>query len=437
MPVTNSRIGSQQRWLCVPSIVLVFLLAANQNNLAAEFTRIADTSTPTPNGAGNFLGFDKPVLSGSTIAFSSGQAIYLAPSTGGAISVVVDLDDAIPGGNGNFTEINSVRSSSETILAFRARGSNDQLGIYAASTTDQTISVIADRNTAIPNGSGRFSGMSLESVSGSMIAFSGGNTSSNQRGIYVGSTNGGLTHVADQNTAIPGGVGTFDRLGQPGVALHDNMVAWKGEGMDSQRGIYIGNVADGSIVRVADTNFMIPNGIGNFRHFYVPYLSDEIVAFEGLGDSAQEGIYAAYLDGAILARVADLNTPVPMGDGNFSKLFFNGNTSVSVSGNMIAFRGLDASGKAGIYTNLINEDKLAKVVATGDLLDGRYVSDLRFGVDSLDSGQLAFLASFTDGSAGVYTTSVAVPEPNTLILAVIGLVMVMRRFTSQNRNTPG
>ncbi|MEZ6117748.1 MAG: hypothetical protein R3C28_14425 [Pirellulaceae bacterium] len=207
--------------------------------------------------------------------------------------------------------------------------------------------------------------------------------------------------------------------------------------MDSQTGIYIGNVADGSIDRVADTNFAIPNGIGNFRVLNHPYLSDEIVAFEGRGENGQEGIYATYLDGGTLTRVADLNTPVPMGDGNFSKLLFSGDTSVSVSGNMIAFRGLDASGEAGIYTNSISEDRLAKVVATGDLLDGRYVSDLRFGVDSLESGKLAFLASFTDGSSGLYTTSAAVPEPNSLILGVLGLAMVMRRFTCQDRNTLG
>ncbi|TWU27618.1 PEP-CTERM sorting domain-containing protein [Bythopirellula polymerisocia] len=423
-----SSIRSHLSWVRMYLITLILAWGTSPVALAAGFTKIADTSTAIPNGVGNFDGFDKPIISGSTVAFHGGAGIYVGPSTGGSLQVIVDLNDAIPAGIGNFTSIERPRSSSESIVAFRARGSNDQLGIYAVSMTDGTLSRIADQNTAIANGSGTFSGMSLESASGSTVAFSGGNVGNSQRGIYVGSTSGGpLTRVADRNTPIPGGVGVFERLGQPGVALHGNKVAWTGRGANSQVGIYIGDVTEGSIVRVADASFAIPDGIGTFRSFYFPYLSQSIVAFEGLGDNGQEGIYAAFAEGGMLTRVADLNTSVPLGNGNFSQLFFNGNPSVSVSGSMIAFQGLDSEGQTGIYAKSISEDVLTKIVATGDTLDGRSVSGLRFGIDSLDAGVLAFAASFTDGTSGVYTTSIVVPEPSSLILVAIGMVMFMRR----------
>jgi GT2 family glycosyltransferase len=146
------------------------------------------------------------------------------------------------------------------------------------------------------------------------------------------------------------------------------------------------------------------------------------VAFEGVGENGQEGIYAAYLDDGPLTLVADLNTPVPMGNGSFSELYFSPspNYSVSVDGEMIAFLGLDAAGQAGIYLNSIAEGELTKVIAAGDALDGRSVGDLRFGTDSFDAGRLAFVANFTDGTSGIYVATVGVPEPSSLILVAIG-----------------
>jgi hypothetical protein len=72
---------------------------------AQTFTRIADTSTPIPNGTGAFTSFlvVTPSVSGSTVAFygaGSGnqRGIYSSPIGGGTLTVVADVTTAIPNG---------------------------------------------------------------------------------------------------------------------------------------------------------------------------------------------------------------------------------------------------------------------------------------------------------------------------------------------------
>ncbi len=388
----------------LPLAVLTLSWFATPHAPAGAFTRIADTSTPIPNGAENFSTFGPPILSGSTVAFWGNDGIYASESPGGQLSLIADLNTAIPAGVGNFTYLNSKSISGSTIV-FRATGGMDQIGIYTASTTGGPLSKIVDRNTAIPNGTGTFFGMSSEVVSDSMVAFGGGSQGNSQRGIFVGSTSGGpLTSVVDVNSPIPGGIGNFERMGQPGIAIHGTNVAWYGTGGNLQQGIYLGSTTGGAITRVADTNVEIPDGTGDFTGFYWAYLSASNVTFNGRGSDGQQGIYTSSTNGGPLTRVADLNTPVPMGNGSFSQLIFSSSPSVSVSGTRIAFRGLGSDSQVGIYTNAVAGGVLHKVVAAGDVLDGKTVSDLEYGIDSLDGPRLAFLAIFTDGTSGVYTT---------------------------------
>ena len=88
----------------------------------------------------------------------------------------------------------------------------------------------------------------------------------------------------------------------------------------------------------------------------------------------------------------------------------------------------------GIYTG---PDLVAdKVIKFDDVLDGRTVSQLRFEQGLNNSGQIAFLAYFTDGSSAIYRADpIAVPEPSTLALAGIGALGLLapglrRRFAA-------
>ena len=126
----------------------------------------AGTNTPIPGGSGNFTNFPAaPSLSGSNSTFYGAgaggqQGIYAKIS--GAVTKIADTTTAIPGGTGNFTTFtppNPITPPSPIIsgdnVAFRASGSGGQSGVYLKAPNDP-CKLVADLNTAIPNGSGNF-----------------------------------------------------------------------------------------------------------------------------------------------------------------------------------------------------------------------------------------------------------------------------------------
>ena len=134
--------------------------------------------------------------------------------------------------------------------------------------------------------------------------------------------------VADGNTAIPNGTGTFTGFFDP--VLSGGTVAFRSFGSSGPHGIYL---FDGSTLsRVADLNTTIPNGTGTFTGFFTaPVLSGDTVAFQGFS-SGRQGIYL--FDGSTLSRVADNSTGIPNGIGGFSEF-----GPPVLSGNTVAFRG--------------------------------------------------------------------------------------------------
>jgi hypothetical protein len=130
-----------------------------------------------------------------------------------------------------------------------------------------------------------------------------------------------LSKVVDLNTPIPGGSGNFTVFSYsfplPYMVSGGN-VAFQAGGGSGQYGIYIFNGT--TVTRVADYNSPIPGGSGNFIVLLSgnPVISDNNVAFWG-GGSAQDGIYLFH--GTTLSKVADTNTPTPGGSGNFTGFF--------------------------------------------------------------------------------------------------------------------
>ena len=56
--------------------------------------------------------------------------------------------------------------------------------------------------------------------------------------------------------------------------------------------------------------------------------------------------------------------------------------------------------REGLYTDF--SGTLSKIIATGDTLNGKTVSDVRFGPRGFNNHQVAFAADFTDGTHAVY-----------------------------------
>ncbi|MBD1869863.1 hypothetical protein H6F88_22095 [Oculatella sp. FACHB-28] len=426
-----------KRVATVALLGLSFSLLSNDSAHAISFTftKIADTSTFIPDGTGTFTEFHAPSISGSNVAFlgkGSGFQRGIYTGLGDGLDKVVDTNTPIPGSpNGSFTNFidSSISGSNVAFLGF-GDGSS-QTGIYLS--TEQGLAVVADRNTPIPGGNGNFTGFNVPDLSGNNVVFLGTNGQGSP-GIYL--DNGDqLTVVADPNTPIPGGTGNF--ISFLSRAVSEDGVAFQGIGRD-QSGIYT-NIG-GSLAVVADRNTLDPASNNNFTDFFMPpALSGDNVAFGGLSVGwDQAGIYTKV--GSQLNAVAT-NSP----DRGVLE-FINFMSAPSISGSNTAFlAGFDSA----IYTDV--GGSFARLIGRDDTLDGKTLTSVDFSPISngLSDGSLAFLARFSDGSQGIFRADLVsqppqpepVPEPTPLLgLLLVGILggasQRLSRPQLDSRNTP-
>lgn len=387
------------------TLAVISTLAGRADGQTITFSKVADTSTPIPGGSGNFETFSFSALDGGNVAF---HARGLVPQNGiyaeigGTLGVVADVNTPIPGGAGNFEGFGFYPSIDGANVAFRGQAVSPfvQVGIYARIAG--VLGVVADRNTPIPGGTGNFIGFQQRpTIDGANVAFWGTGPSF-QIGIYT-RIGGTLAVVADKNTAIPGGTGNFLTFGLADPSIDGGNVVFYGTGSDGQTGIYTD--IGGTLSIVADENTPIPGGTGNlgaFGHF--PSLDGGNIAFFGLGFSGQKGIYTDI--GGTLAVVADLSTAIP-GEGFPFTSFFN---DPSLGGANVAFLGQSVI-PFGLYTDI--GGSLIKVIAPSDTLDSKTVSfgGISLARGALDGTQVAFTASLTDPSQGIFVATVILNTP--------------------------
>jgi hypothetical protein len=398
----------------------------------------ADGSTTIPDGAGNFASFPTaPSLSGDSAAFlglgSGGQQGIYSLNRDKSVTRVADLNTAVPNGIGNFlsfgTQAGIIIVGGDVL--FNGLGSGGQNGIYLLSHMIPPDPIrIADTATTIPGGLGTFTGFqNALGFSGSDVAFVG-NGSGGQQGLYKVAVIsapqiGAPLRIADLTTAIPGGKGNFTAF-PSGPAITESEIAFIGNGSDAQQGLYLAAVISpsqiGSLLRVADTTTAIPDGTGNFTSFGSdqaipgdPTMSADRLAFVGSGSGGQQGVYTVAGTSTTQigapTRVADIATAIPGGSGNFSSF-----DAVSVNATDTAFLGHGSGGQTGIYD--LTGGQLRKVVTVGDALQGKTIASLSFSRGGLFGDPIAFQATFSDGSQGIFTMDVAVPPSELRITAV-------------------
>ena len=438
--------------------------------LTSRLTAVASTgTTPIPGGTGNFTALPSgPSYSGGATAFYGAgaggqQGIYAFPPPPMAYRVA-DLDTAIPGGIGNFTDftVNAfppVPCISGGNVAFFGLGGGGQQGIYEEyppTSIDPSGPVkVADLNTAIPGGIGNFTAFwppnpirpPTPSISGQNVAFFGMG-GGGQQGIYAAFTpSPGFPPVpitvADMNTAIPGGSGNFTSflwppqpVYPPHPAISGQNVAFFGAGAGGQQGIYFSAFPPNPItpptpITVADLNTAIPGGTGNFTGFFPltpingwppnPCVSGQNVAFFGTGSGGQAGIYEAmYPPHPVFPptpiKVADMTTPIPGGTGDFTDF-----GALSMSATDLVFLGDGSGGQMGIY-DMTGGNLLKVVDLNSQLVPGLSITRLMLSPSAADGDPIAFEATFSDGSQELFLASV--PEPSALVHVALGLLLV-------------
>lgn len=431
--------------VALTSLSLSLLAGGEAEAVSFTFEKIVDTSTPIPGGTSTFKGFDFVELSldNGDMAFAAGNdqkgigGVYT--SIAGELNVVADMNTSIPGGTTTFEVVGSP-SLDDGNVAFSGGGLLNEYfyfeeqGIY--TNIGGKLNVVADTNTPVPGDISTFADSSYSpSLDDGNVAFTGVGSNGDVNGVYT-SIDGELDVVADANTTVPGGKNTFERVRFP--SLDDGNVAFEGESFGEsgfQYGIYT-NIG-GTLNVIADRNTPIPGGTGTFEYLNSPSLSDESVAFSG-GIFDQDtsgrnvpvgrGIYTS--TGGVLNVIADTSTPIPDGTGIFEAF-----TTPSLDNGSVAFLGyeglLDPDAleyeQRGIYTNL--DSVLVEVIAKGDILDGKTVDDLVFDSEGLSGNQIAFTAVFEDDSQGIYIATV--PEPSsvlgTLVFGAFGGGWMLKR----------
>jgi hypothetical protein len=386
-----------EKRLVVLLLLALSLLADSPPPAAAaefNFINLADPDTAIPGGTGTFDGVGQPAISLGKVAFKGwgggGQVgIYMRDvNDAGSLVALVDGTTAVPGGTGVFTEF-SHPSLSDGDLAFRAEGSDGEIGIY--TIIDGTLGALADTTTAIPGGTGTFTDFLQPFISGGEVTFEG-HGSSFQEGIYT-NVGGMLRVVANQATGVPGGTGTFPKFfGLPDV--DDGEIAFGNFSL----GIYLER--EGALSAVADLNTPLPGGSGNFG-FFPPgtntgRLEHGTILFVGGASSSDFALYR--VESGVFTAIVDTNTTVPGTAVRFTTFAVQG---IAVSGNDVAFLGAGADSLAtqAVFTTL--GGGLTRVAGNGDMLDGTVISTLGVYTNGIDGNMVAFnVGNYGDAGGG-------------------------------------
>ena len=397
--------GNDGLYYC-PSVPLQFLIQSMLTNPPPPVIQsLANTATLIPGGNGVFARFDKPAISSS-----SGVAVFVGFGSSNQAGLFADdftlpsplawlLANAItpfPGGHGNFTafipaggEAGLSPSISGNTAVFWALAADGYEGICVTPTYPTNpaphISAVVGSTTAVPGGTGVFNtfvNSNVVSINPQPVPWRELALSGNVLGFY-GAGIGGQQGIYAANVAIPVPV--------PWIIANDGMAIPNGRG-----------------------NF---TGFLGLDLAAGPAAGEYHIAFVGLGSGGQLGVYED--DGPFgdppapphpPKFVADTNTLIPGGLGTFTG--FTGLACGGSYGVSIAFVGTGANGQKGIYAIPVPDASgaspfpLTKIIDLNDTLDGKTIADLEMGAGAIDGATLAFKAVFTDGTQGLYAAPV-------------------------------
>jgi hypothetical protein len=291
------------------------------------------------------------------------------------------------------------------------------LACFAFSSTARALTInfstSVDQSIASPGGTGNFTAfippnpilpeapcIGADGAVGFLGIGIGG-----QLGAYVKIPNESIRPGADLNTAIPSGTGNFTDFG-PLTSIDSGNVAFIGSGDGGQQGVYVvpTTAIPPNPIKVADTNTAIPGGTGNF--VAIPpnpiRIVGDWVAFISKGGNAQQGVYlfsiAAIPPNPI--RVADKSTIIPGSAVAFA--VFN---SVAFDGANVAFSGgsFGDISLGGVYKVLGAQGAPLKVADLSTAIPSGTGNFSAFGFVAIDPGAVVFEGFGSNGQAGLYT----------------------------------
>ena len=383
-------------WLVVASLPGAALAAAP----TVTFSKIVDKATVIPDWTGpafanTFQGLGDQAIENGAVAFhgtgfNAVDGIYLY--SGGVVTRIADENTVVPNaagqpaGTGNFSLFQEAVSLASGVVVFRGSDGNGQAGIY--TNLDGSLHLIANPATVIPDENGNSTGSTF---TGGVCCYSASNGTIVFRGfggpggigIYSYAGPGTLRAVATQQTTNPV---SFQNSGFEDLALRNGVLAFRGRGA-GVLGIFTNS--GGTLHSIATVQTPAPGGSGNFSSVSRPEPDGANVAFLGFESDGNRGVFA-YTNG-VLRRVADKNTPLLGGAANI----FGFNRAL-LAGSIVTFDVQSTTSGNSVYAE-VGAGQLIKVLALGDVLDGRTVRNAALAAQSLDGSSIAITVQFVEG----------------------------------------
>ncbi len=393
--------------------------------------------------------------------------VFVASALGHVvIEHIISVGDAIPGGAGILRGI-SAPSIEGNLVAFcdGEPGLSFQTGAYVVERSTGLVHLIADRSSPFPEAGALFDLFGTPFLDEGKVYFWGmvGEVMSPiAQGVFLVEAPewASLSPVVDTIHTPSGGGSPPAAVGS--MHFHDNGISvYKiSNGVDYAA---IQRLAE-SVVTIVDTTCEIPNKPGSlFGNFSIWSMAGGNVGFLGYDEAAATGLYK-YVDslGPTPVLVADSQTPIPDGEGLFVGF---ADMAIDEEGN-VAFIGVGDNDQAGVYAQtegvlsvfldasdfLPNGDHLSafwdvsiadgkivilgagssglgiyvgswdgecngaptlhRIVGTGDIIGGKSLAYAFPGPKALCGDQLAFAAIFNDSSQGIYVAEgITVPLP--------------------------
>ena len=385
---------------------VVALLVSAWPAIGQTFTRIADTQTAVPGGTGTFTVFaDARAIGGGKVAFI-GYDSALAPGIysyqGGLLGIVADTHTTVPGTPDTFSDFFDVAIDG-ALVAFTGGwpgpgggcSYSGNEGIFVRRFQASLIRAVA---TTLSTDKQCFEGVDLERGT---IAVTGGvepvdNYHNHAESVMTTKRTGQLRVILDTLTPKPGG-GTF--------VGYDQDLSLRGGGFlfseiipntfGALAGIYTLRKDGLGPQLVADGDTPVPGGSGDFTNFAGADWDGGEIAFVGRNSANQPFLYAGASPDD-LRVVVDSSTIVPGETATFDGI---GNP-LAYEGGVIVFEGYWLGSKTGLFTS--EGGVLQAILKQGAILDGRTVNDAFCRQGNKDGNQLLILVLFQDNTRGLY-----------------------------------
>ena len=370
--------------VCVAISLLAAILVSNANaDSDGSVELIANISMVAPGGNGsNFTGVSEPVIENGQIYFfgSDSNSNGFFKCQDGVITRIVDSNMMVPGSNnlfGSFLGTNRVSVSNGQVVF--AGGTSSSRGVFVANN-GQINPLVQVQDSVPAQNNQTFAGFINHHIENGSVIF-GGAFAPIGTGIYLHNGND-VTKVIDSTDGIniPGINQNFHSF-FPNANEGSN-VLFTGGGFNSTTGIYLSTFS-GSITTVADINTPIPEGKGNFTTLdnRFPNIDNGQIVFVGSGPNFQSGIYLA--DGNGLTKIVDRNTLQPGSNNPFTDL-----REPIIDNGRVFFQGIGSEGQA-IYK--FENGEITRLIGAGDMVSGQLLAGIGQNMLDVDGNTLTFV----------------------------------------------